>query len=60
MTILDISQDGFNWSNSLDLAMSVVGFVPGIGWAISGTYFITDLAIEATTGKDIGEHIQGW
>lgn len=28
--------------NSLDITMGIIAFVPGFGWAISGTYFLMD------------------
>ncbi|MCD4747441.1 MAG: FG-GAP-like repeat-containing protein [Bacteroidales bacterium] len=55
----DIAVNGVNMSNSLDLIMGGVAFIPGVGWAISGTYFIANIATQLTTGQSIGEHIQG-
>ncbi|WP_299248552.1 hypothetical protein [uncultured Aquimarina sp.] len=28
--------------NSLDITFGLIGFIPGVGWAISGTYFLLD------------------
>jgi hypothetical protein len=48
--------DGFTTSNTLDLVFGVAGFIPGVGWAISGTYFIVNTGVMLSTGKSIGEH----
>ena len=56
----DIAVNGLNTSSGLDAAFGVVGFIPGVGWAISGTYFVTNLGIQMYTGKNIGEHIEGY
>lgn len=37
--------------------MEGVAFIPGVGWIISGAYFIANTAIENATGKSIGQHI---
>jgi hypothetical protein len=34
-----------------------VGFVPGFGWAISGSYFVLNTGLELSTGKSIGQHL---
>lgn len=41
----------FNGEGGLDLVMGGVGFIPGGGWAISGTYFLGKAALEYT-GND--------
>jgi len=56
---VDMAVNGVNVSNSLDMVMGVVAFVPGIGWAISGTYLVANIATQLITGQSIGEHIQG-
>ena len=56
----DIIQNGFNTSNSLDAAMGIISFVPGWGWIVGGIYFIGNAALESTTGKNLGHHIDGW
>ena len=33
-------------SNSLDLVMGGVAFIPVFGWAVSGTYFIANITTE--------------
>jgi len=43
-------------ANGIDGVMGLTSFVPGVGWAISGTYFLTNTIIESTTGKTIGQH----
>ncbi len=59
LTGVDIGVNGINVSNSLDLVMGGVAFIPVAGWAVSGTYFIANIATELITGESIGEHIQG-
>lgn len=57
ITAIDIYENGLNWSNGTDLVMGGVAFIPGVGWVISGVYFIGNIAVEHYTGKSIGEHI---
>jgi hypothetical protein len=59
ITGVDMGVNGINVSNSLDLVMGGVAFIPGVGWAISGTYFIANITTHLITNKSIGEHIQG-
>jgi RHS repeat-associated protein len=59
ITGVDMGVNGINVSNSLDLVMGGVAFIPGVGWAISGTYFIANITTQLITNKSIGEHIQG-
>ncbi|MFP3833593.1 RHS repeat-associated core domain-containing protein [Chryseobacterium sp. SIMBA_028] len=56
----DISQNGVNISNSLDITMSVLALTPsGVGQGIAATYFIANGLSVWFTGQDIGQHIQG-
>ncbi len=55
---VDMAVNGVNVSNSLDLIMGGVAFVPGFGWALSGLYFVGNLGWQAYSGKTIGESIQ--
>jgi hypothetical protein len=55
---VDMAVNGINVSNSLDLIMGGVAFVPGFGWAVSGIYFVGNLGWQAFSGKTIGESIQ--
>lgn len=57
LTLYDIHNKGLNWSNGMDLVMEGVGFIPVVGWAISGGYFLTNMIVESTTGELIGEHL---
>ena len=43
------------WSDGTDEVMAAVGFVPGVGWIISGVYFIANTATERLTGESIGD-----
>ena len=56
VTAVDMRENGLNWKNGTDMVMGGASLVPGIGWVIGGTYFITDKIIESVTGKGIGEH----
>ena len=58
VTGIDMRVNGINVSNSLDLVMGGIAFIPGIGWAISGTYFLANITTQLVTNKSIGEHIQ--
>ncbi len=49
---------GFTTSNVLDAAFGAAGFIPGVGWAISGAYFITNTAVTLYSGKTIGVHLE--
>lgn len=59
-TAYDMYANGVTTSNSLDFAMGIVSMVPGWGWAVGAIYFAGNAAIKATTGEDIGQHINGW
>ena len=47
------------YANAFDGIMGATTFIPVVGWAISGTYFIANTITTATTGQTIGEHIFG-
>ena len=49
--------DGPTTSNMLDAAFGVAGFIPGVGWMISGSYFIVNTGVLLYSGKSIGEHL---
>ena len=34
------------WSDGTDAVMGAVAFIPGIGWIISGAYFIANTAVQ--------------
>ena len=57
ITIYDIGENGLNWSNGLDLVMGAAGFIPGVGWLISGTYFLANTIVKSETGESIGDHL---
>ncbi len=48
-----------SYANGFDLAMSFTAFIPGVGWAISGTYFLANTMDQAITGQTIGQQIFG-
>jgi hypothetical protein len=57
LTGADIIQNGLNWSNGTDAVMGLVAFIPVVGWAISGAYFLTNMIVQYETGESIGQHI---
>jgi len=48
--------EGLTTSNTLDMVFGAAGFIPGVGWVISGSYFIINTGVMLYTGKSIGEH----
>ncbi len=44
-------------SHVVNVLMVGVGFVPVVGWIISGGYFLADVATFTMTDKSLGEHI---
>jgi hypothetical protein len=60
--LIPIADMAFNknadyWSDGTDAVMGAVAFVPGVGWIISGAYFVANIAVQGATGKSIGQHI---
>lgn len=55
VTGYDMTENGINWSNGTDMVMGGAAFIPGVGWVISGTYFISNIAVEHYTGQSIGD-----
>lgn len=49
--------DGLTTSNVLDATFGAAGFIPGVGWMISGSYFLVNTGFQLSTGKSIGEYI---
>jgi RHS repeat-associated protein len=47
------------YANAFDGVMGATAFIPVVGWAVSGTYFIANTFTTAITGETIGEHIFG-
>ena len=39
---------------------TILGWIPGYGWAIAGGYLILDTGVELYTGKSIGEHLNDY
>lgn len=52
--------NGINWSNGLDLFFGLTSITPVVGWAIGGSYYISDIGTYMITGQTIGENIEGW
>ncbi|MFA5727727.1 MAG: hypothetical protein WC886_08820, partial [Saccharofermentanaceae bacterium] len=48
----------FRFANTFDFAMGMTTFIPGVGWAVSGVYLISNVAVDSYTGKTIGEHLE--
>jgi len=44
-------------SDGTDAVMAAVAFIPGVGWIVSGTYFIANIVMKGETGKSIGDHL---
>jgi hypothetical protein len=59
VSLVDMGVNGVNASNSLDLIFGAASFIPVYGWAISGAYFLINAGIQASTGKNIGQLIEG-
>ena len=59
LSVIDISINGINVENSLNLLMGAVGMLPGVGWIISTSYFVVNAGVELSTGMSIGEHLNG-
>jgi len=57
ITLNSMRINGINTSNSLDLYFGGVSFGAVPGAIIGGTYFMGNIATEATTGKTIGQHV---
>jgi len=58
VTIVQVADNGeIRASNVLDATMTVASFIPGIGWAIVGGYFLLDVGTGLVTDKSIGEHL---
>jgi RHS repeat-associated protein len=49
--------DGLTTSNTLDATFGAAGFIPGVGWIISGSYFLINTGVQLYSGKTIGEHL---
>jgi hypothetical protein len=56
----DMGVNGINVSNSMDMLMIGVGFIPAVGWAISGTYFVADMITLGVSGQSISQNTQNW
>jgi hypothetical protein len=56
-SMVDISVNGVNTSNSLDLAFGVVGLIPG-GQGIALAYFLINTGVQVATGANLGQHIE--
>ena len=57
LTLIDMRAEGINWSNGTDLVFDIVAFVPVVGWAISGTYFLSNTIVKGVTNQSIGDYI---
>jgi len=57
LTVVDMKNNGLNWSNGTDLFFDGVAFIPVVGWAISGVYFLANTIVIAETGQSIGQHM---
>jgi len=46
-----------NASNVLDASITAASFIPVVGWAIGGGYFVANMVTLGVTGQSIGEHL---
>jgi RHS repeat-associated protein len=46
-------------ANAFDAAMGLTSFIPVVGWAISGTYFVANLGSLIFTDQTLGQHLFG-
>lgn len=59
LIVKDVGKNGLTTSNVSDTVFGALGFVPGVGWVISGLYMVytvTDCYVEYKTGKNIKQH----
>jgi hypothetical protein len=55
---IDIYNNGFTTSNTLDTTMSLLAATPtGVTQGIAGAYFTANFITKLLTGKDIGQHL---
>ena len=57
-TIYDISQNGWTLSNTVDLVVDGISFIPGIGWFISGVYGCIDMGCALIYGQGFVEILE--
>ncbi len=53
ITLVQVGTQGVNANTGTDMVICAIGFVPGIGWVISGVYTIANITVTAITGKSI-------
>lgn len=51
-------QNGLNWTDGTNFVMTATAFIPEVGWAIAGGYWIANLIIENRTGFQIGHFVE--
>lgn len=56
ITLGQVANEGLNINTGTDLVVCAIGFVPGVGWVISGAYSIANTIVIAKTGKPISEN----
>lgn len=55
-----ITVGGFDVNTGTDAVVCAIGFIPGVGWVISGVYGITSAIVTSVTGKTPPEHVKNW
>lgn len=60
ITAAKVTTQGVNVNTGTDVIVCAIGFVPGVGWIVSGIYTVANTVVTATTGKSIPEHAHGW
>jgi RHS repeat-associated protein len=60
LTILDAANDPKGWQtkHSIDAAVGVASFIPGVGTAVGILWFVGNIVSEAVSGKSLSENIQ--
>ena len=58
ITATQVGRKGLNFHTGTDIVICAIGFIPYVGWVISGAYCIANVIVEEVTGKSISEHIE--
>lgn len=58
ITAIQVSMEGMNENTGTDVIICAIGFVPGVGWVISGVYTIANAVVTVTTKKTIPETVK--
>lgn len=56
ITATQLAREGWNINTGTDTVVCAIGFIPGVGWVISGIYTIANIVSYATTGRSYAEN----